>query len=180
MTSPTPLQLLATRLAMLQPRSLLCLGSGDAGLFVGLDADGPAGGDQPVGNAIERGRLRIRHNVHSVADLAGETRYDCALLADFLEHLPRVDGIAVLGRLCNLHAGRLLVFIDHAASRDTWTLDDFISLGFRHDADLVGESGGQSRRLSLYSYDIASYNHERTWNNPRFWANPELWGKYFW
>lgn len=166
----TPLQALAARLAALQPRSLLCLGSPSAEALAGLQPDM---------------QVRARNDVLSVSDLAGEPRYDCALLADFLEHLSREDGIAVLGRLRNLHAARLLVFLDHAGSHEPWTLDDFISLGFRHDADLRGAPGGAtpgnaSRQLALYSYDIATYNHAREWNNPRYWANPEMWGKYFW
>lgn len=168
----TPLQALSARLAALQPRSLLYLGTQPASAFTGADeknADGI--------------KVTARNDVRSVADLAGESRYDCALVADFLEHLPKADGVAVLGRLRNLHAPQLLVFIDHANSLAPWTLSDFIALGFRHDSDMHGELGqpGEApRNLSLYSYDIATYNHEREWNNPRFWANPAMWGKYFW
>ncbi|MFP5440771.1 MAG: DUF6231 family protein [Gammaproteobacteria bacterium] len=165
----TPLQALAARLDALQPRSLLYLGTQPASAFTGAD-------DKTDG----RMKVTARNDVRSVADLAGEGRYDCALVADFLEHLPKADGVGVLGRLRNLHAPQLLVFIDHANSLAPWTLDDFIALGFRHDSDLRGEPGEGQRNLSLYSYDIATYNHEREWNNPRFWANPEMWGKYFW
>lgn len=156
----TPLDALQSRLADFRPHSLLYLSARPA---LGLAAtDGLA--------------MTVRDDVAGVDGLAGEARYDCALVADFLEHLPKADGRAVLGRLRNLHAGRLLVFIDHAAAGEPWSLDDFIALGFRRDATLTDGD----RTLSLYSYDIATYNHEREWNNPRFWANPELWGKYFW
>ncbi len=165
-TTQTPLQALAAQLSALQPRQLLSLGSPTAEALAALQA-----GMQ----------INARHDVRSVDDLAHEPRYDCALLADFLEHLSRADGIAVLGRLRNLHAAQLLVFFDHTSSRERWTLDDFISLGFRHDATLQSKTDdGHARQLSLYSYDIANYNHVRDWNNPRFWANPEMWGKYFW
>lgn len=162
----TPLAALEARLAALQPRTLLYLSARPADAFA-------AGKSSGNGNDM---RVTVRGDVTSVADLAGETRYDCALVADFLEHLPKADGIAVLGRLRNLHASRLLVFIDHTQSLQPWNLHDFIGLGFRHDADLTDGT----RNLALYSYDLATYNHEREWNNPRFWANPELWGKYFW
>jgi hypothetical protein len=155
----TPLQALNERLAELRPASLLYLSARPA---LTLDDD-----TLP---------LTTRADVATVTGLAGEGRYDCALVADFLEHMSRADGHAVLARLRNLHAGRLLVFIDHAATRESWTLDDFLALGFRQDAQL----SDAARTLTLYSYDIATYNHTREWNNPRFWANPEMWGKYFW
>lgn len=121
------------------------------------------------------GAVTVRADVAGAADLAGEGRYDLALVADLLEHLPRADGIALLGRLRNLHAARVLAF--HApGGEDPWTLDDFIALGFRREAQF---SDG-ARALALYGYDLATYNHEREWNNPRFWANPQNWGKYFW
>lgn len=155
----TPIEALNDRLAALRPASLLYLSAHPA---LQLDESGPP--------------LTVRGDVASVGDLAGEARYDCALVADFLEHLPKAEGHAVLARLRNLHAGRLLVFVDHAAMQDAWTLDDFLALGFRQDAQL----SDATRTLTFYSYDIATYNHEREWNNPRFWANPEMWGKYFW
>ncbi|MFZ5723677.1 MAG: DUF6231 family protein [Pseudomonadota bacterium] len=158
----TPLAALEARLAAFRPQHLLYLSAQPAPAFA-----------RSAGSGLQ---VTVRDDVVSVSDLAGETRYDCALVADFLEHLPKADGLSVLGRLRNLHAAQLIVFIDHAHSAAEWTLDDFIALGFRHDADL----GDGQRTLALYSYDLATYNHEREWNNPRFWANPELWGKYFW
>ena len=169
----TPLQALEARLAASRPRSLLYLSARPAAAFAGHNA---RDGDVMT--------VTVRNDVRSVTDLADETRYDCALVADFLEHLPKDDGVAVLGRLRNLHAPQLIVFIDHVSSVAAWTLDDFIALGFRHDQDLRGNvnanPGSTERTLALYSYDIATYNHERDWNNPRHWANPEMWGKYFW
>ncbi|MFZ5757019.1 MAG: DUF6231 family protein [Pseudomonadota bacterium] len=159
----TPLNALEARLAAWRPHTLLYLSRQPA----------PVLADTGGGPALA---VTVRADVAGVQDLADETRYDCALVADLLEHLPKAQGIAVLGRLRNLHAARLLVFIDRDNAAASWSLDDFISLGFRHDNDL---SDG-TRTLSLYSYDLATYNHEREWNNPRFWANPELWGKYFW
>lgn len=156
----TPLAALQARLADFRPATLLYLSVRPALEFD--PAEGPA--------------VTVRNDVATSADLAQEQRYDCALVADFLEHLPKVQGIAVLGRLRNLHAARLLVFIDHDRAAEVWTRDDFIGLGFRLDSELSDDA----RTLSLYSYDLATYNHTRVWNNPRFWANPELWGKYFW
>lgn len=156
----TPLEVLQARLAAARPRSLLYLSTRPAIDFAG-------DGDLAV---------TVRADVACVQDLADEGRHDCVLVADLLEHLPRAQGIALLGRLRNLHAGRLLVFIDHDACAEPWSLDDFIGLGFRREEALTYAA----RTLTLYGYDIATYNHEREWNNPRFWANPQMWGKYFW
>lgn len=159
----TPLAILEARLADIRPQSLLYLSARPALQF-----------------ETQAIAVRVRSDVTCVEQLADEKRYDCVLVADFLEHLPKAAGIAVLGRLRNLHASRLLVFVDHARCMEAWTLDDFIGLGFRHDATLSSGSGDDTHSLALYSYDLATYNHEREWNNPRFWANPELWGRYFW
>lgn len=153
----TPLEALVQRLADLRPRELLYVSARPA-------------------LAPDLLPVTVRSDIRDAADLAGEGRHDCVLVADFLEHLPKANGLAVLGRLRNLHAGQVLVFIDHGACRDAWSLDDLLGMGFRVDA----RCSDGSRTLTLYSYDIATYNHEREWNNPRFWANPDLWGKYFW
>ncbi len=160
----TPLEALHDRLTACRPRNLLYLSAHPA---LALESDELA--------------LTIRSDVTAVAGLEHEGHYDCALVADFLEHLPKVQGLAILGRLRNLHAGRLLVFIDHNAAVEPWSLDDFLGLGFRLEATLADNTPANSARtLAFYSYDIANYNHEREWNNPRFWANPQIWGKYFW
>ncbi len=160
----TPLNALAARLAASSPASLLYLSAHpQAGL---IDAHADTGSMQ----------ISVRSDVATADDLAEEIHYDCALVADFLEHLPKTDGLAVLGRLRNLHAAQLLVFIDHDHSIEPWALDDFLALGFLQDEKLADAN----RTLTLYCYDIATYNPDRSWNNPRFWANPEMWGKYFW
>ena len=156
----TPLGMLQAKLAEFRPQALLYLSVRPALEFAG---DG--------GMAVT-----VRNDVARVADLANEQRYDCVLVADLLEHLPHAQGLALLGRLRNLHAGQLLVFVDHELCAEPWTLDDFLGQGCRQE----GSATYAGRTLTLYSYDIATYNHERSWNNPRFWANPELWGKYFW
>lgn len=156
----SPIALLQAKLADFRPRELLYLSVRPALEFAGSE-------DMAV---------TVRNDVACLADLDGERHYDCALVADLLEHLPKAQGTALLGRLRNLHAGQLLVFIDHDGCAETWELEDFLALGFRQEAALTYAS----RTLTFYSYDIATYNHERSWNNPRFWANPQLWGKYFW
>ena len=57
-----------------------------------------------------------------------------------------------------------------------WSFTDFIGLGFRRQAEL----GYEDSPLTLYTYNIDSYNHKRAWNNPDNWANPEMWDKAWW
>lgn len=164
----TPLDALAARLAVSSPASLLYLSAHPQAGLTDVQAR--------TDDGISSMQIVVRSDVTTVDDLAEEVHYDCALVADFLEHLPKTDGLAVLGRLRNLHAAQLLVFMDHDHSLEAWTFDDFLALGFSQDEKFVDEN----RTLTLYRYDIAAYNPERAWNNPRFWANPDMWGKYFW
>jgi len=98
------------------------------------------------------------------------TRFDFAIVADYLEHLPKAEGLQRLARLRNLHSPRIWVLVDQGS---TWEFADFISLGFCRCGSVASDA-------SCYGYDLATYNHRRDWNNPRFWANPENWNKYRW
>jgi hypothetical protein len=110
-------------------------------------------------------------DVHSVLKL--DQTQDLALVTDSLEHLSRRQGQLLLGQLRNYGTRQIAVLVDDASG---WTLTDFLGLGFRRQARF--DQGDQA--LSLYTYNIDSYNHRREWNNPRFWANPEMWGKSWW
>ncbi len=98
---------------------------------------------------------------------------ELALVTNTLEHLSRAQGQILLGQLRNYGARQIAVMV---ADKAEWNLTDFIGLGFRRQAQL---SNGDAN-LTLYTYNLASYNHKRDWNNPRFWANPEMWGKARW
>lgn len=98
---------------------------------------------------------------------------ELALVTDTLEHLSRPQGQILLGQLRNYGASQIAVLV---SDKSDWTLTDFIGLGFRRQARL----SEADTSLTLYTYNLASYNHKRDWNNPRFWANPEMWGKARW
>ena len=100
--------------------------------------------------------------------------HDLIVMADWLEHYPSSEGRLLLGALRNRLNPRILVAVDE--QRAGWRFTDFLGLGFRREAHF--EQAGQS--LSLYGYDLANYNHKRSWNTPENWANPENWGKYWW
>ncbi|TWI53054.1 hypothetical protein IQ22_02893 [Pseudomonas duriflava] len=103
-----------------------------------------------------------------------EHRYDLAILADCLEHLPRREGLELLGGIRNLNASRVAVLVDLAAS--AWLATDFYALAMQ--ASERFERDGQT--LVLFTYDLHDYKQVPDWLNARFWANPELFGKYWW
>ncbi|WP_110189308.1 DUF6231 family protein [Pokkaliibacter plantistimulans] len=110
--------------------------------------------------------------------LQGAAPSELILLTDALEHLPPLEGRALLGWLRNYCAPRVwLSYSPTEQDGDTcWQDADFYALGLTREQ---GFSQGQ-RKLVFYAFDLLTYNHVRTWNNPDNWANPENWGKYWW
>lgn len=98
---------------------------------------------------------------------------DLALVSGTLEHLPHDEGALLLGQLRNYGTHQIAVLVGDTPG---WAFTDFIGLGFRRHAEL--EHGGKD--LTLYTYNLDTYNHKRAWNNPENWANPEMWGKAWW
>ncbi|MCY1268778.1 hypothetical protein D9M70_172590 [compost metagenome] len=107
------------------------------------------------------------------ADLAAQ-RYDLAVLADCLEHMPRREGLQLVGGIRNLNSSRVAVLVDLAAAdtRDT----DFFALAMQ--ASERFQRGEQT--LTLFTYDLHEYKQVPDWLNSKFWANPENFGKYWW
>jgi Family of unknown function (DUF6231) len=100
-------------------------------------------------------------------------RYDMALVIGLMERLDKTEGVQLIGRLRNVHTEHLFVLIGADAR---WPVTEWYALALQcADRFQVG-----AERLTLYGYDLASYNRTRSWNNPRYWANPENWGKYWW
>lgn len=101
-------------------------------------------------------------------------RYDLAIVADCLEHLPKRTGLELLGGLRNLNANRMAVLVD--LSNSEWQPTDLFALALQ--ATERFEREGQS--LTLYTYDVLDYKQAPDWLNAKFWANPELFGKFWW
>jgi hypothetical protein len=97
-----------------------------------------------------------------------------AVVIDCLEHLPKREGLQLLGGIRNLNASRIAVLVDLAASG--WSDTDFYSLALQ--ANERFERDGQV--LTLFTYDLREYKQVPDWLNARFWANPENFGKYWW
>lgn len=155
--------LLSRFLRLWAPREVLMVGSTPVAL-----AD-----YAPVSGGVERHELGV---VTDAAALSGLGRFDLAVVADQLEHIPRRAGVELLGRLKNLHTSRICVLLRPAVGhgRD-WHGNDFLSLGFHDPRE---QSRVAPRRL--YYYDLRSYNPERGWNNAGGWANPENFRRYRW
>jgi hypothetical protein len=108
-----------------------------------------------------------------LAQLENLGRFDVALVIGMLERLERHEGEQVIGRLRNYHTEHLFVLME---DDPRWPMNDLFGLALQRTA----EFDMQGHHLTLYSYDLSSYNHVRSWNNPQYWANPENWSKYWW
>ncbi|QEY61824.1 hypothetical protein FXN65_07035 [Metapseudomonas lalkuanensis] len=160
-SSRTPQQALAALLERHAPQSLLLVGDSP---LPALEAFASVHPECQV-TQVPAGPLP--------AEQAGR-RFDLALLADCLEHLPKRDGLQLLGGIRNLNASRVAVLADLNAC--DWKDTDFFSLAmqaserFRRDQQI----------LTLFTYDLREYKQVPDWLNAKFWANPENFGKYWW
>jgi hypothetical protein len=160
-SSRTPQQALAALLDRYAPARLLLIG---ASQFPALEAFKLAHPDSCVAHAAP-GALP--------AELAAQ-RFDLALVVDCLEHLPKRDGLNLLGGIRNLNASRIAVLADLAASG--WKETDFFSLALQASERFQRDD----QVLTLFTYDLLDYKQVPDWLNSRFWANPENFGKYWW
>jgi len=101
-------------------------------------------------------------------------RYDLALFVDCLEHVPKRNGLELLGSVRNLNASRMAVLVDLDACE--WQTTDFYALALQVSERF--QRDGQT--LTLFTYDLLQYKQVPDWLNARFWANPENFGKYWW
>ncbi len=160
-SSRTPQQALAALLDRYAPARLLLIGASE---FPALSAFKEAHPDCVVAHTAP-GALP--------AALAAQ-RYDLALIVDCLEHLPKRDGLNLLGGIRNLNASRIAVMADLSASG--WQETDFYSLALQASERFQREE----QVLTLFTYDLLDYKQVPDWLNSRFWANPENFGKYWW
>lgn len=157
----TPQQALAALLDQQAPAQLLVVG---AGQFPALEA---------YASAHSHSRIASCPPGLLPTELASQ-RFDLAVVVDCLEHLPKRDGLQLLGGIRNLNASRIAVLVDLAASG--WSTTDFYSLALQ--ANERFERDGQV--LTLFTYDLREYKQVPDWLNAKFWANPQNFGKYWW
>ncbi|KAF0863273.1 DUF6231 family protein [Pseudomonas sp. LD120] len=161
MSTRTPQQALAALLDRYAPAQLLLIGASD---FPALAAFKAAHPETQVAQAAP-GPLP--------AALAAR-RFDLALAVDCLEHLPKRDGLNLLGGIRNLNASRIAVLADLSACG--WQETDFFSLALQASERFQRDE----QVLTLFTYDLLDYKQVPDWLNSRFWANPENFGKYWW
>lgn len=160
-SSRTPQQALAALLERYAPNRLLLVGESPLPALEAFQAAHP---DSQLAQAAA-GPLP--------AELAAQ-RFDLALVADCLEHLPKRTGLELLGGIRNLNASRLAVLVDlHACG---WHDTDFFALALQ--ASERFQRGDQT--LTLFTYDLLDYKQVPDWLNAKFWAHPENFGKYWW
>lgn len=162
MTELSPWQALLAQLDGQRPTSLLCCSQ----------TDQPA-----LQDWCKHHHCQLTH-IDSFQQLENLGRFDCVIIADWLEHLtgssstaPAPMGVQLLARLRNLHSHAIWLLIPGVAPQPK---PELIALGFQRLHAFAGKN------LECYGYNLDRYNHKREWNTPRFWANPENWGKYWW
>ncbi|MBE0485793.1 DUF6231 family protein [Marinobacter sp.] len=162
MTTPTdtPAKVLARIIDISQPETLLCCGQ-TANTVAGV-------WKQQAGR-----QLMTLDTTDPNAHMPPEKVADLALISETLEHLPFAEGVLLLGQLRNYGTGRIAALVPQMPD---WRFTDFIGLGFQRHAELETETNP----LTLYTYNLDTYNHKRAWNNPDNWANPHMWGKSWW
>lgn len=161
-------QALAERVRSLAPQSLLVLGSDRMGLVDLADFTAAV----PRIDVVEREILR-KH-------WSGEDRYDLALIIGALEHLPKPEALALLSRIRDLQARRMMMVLpmgpDWSGHQSQWNPSDPLALGMT----LYFSSSVADKPVHVYEFDIERYKATPDWLNPKHWANPELFGKYRW
>lgn len=160
-SSRTPQQALAALLDRYAPERLLLIGADD---FPALQAFQTAHPDSVIVRAAP-GPL--------TAEVAAQ-RFDLALALDCLEHLPKRDGLNLLGGIRNLNASRIAVLADLDVCH--WQETDFFSLALQASERFQRDQ----QVLTLFTYDLLEYKQVPDWLNSRFWANPQNFGKYWW
>ncbi|WNW11521.1 DUF6231 family protein [Pseudomonas sp. DTU_2021_1001937_2_SI_NGA_ILE_001] len=157
----TPQQALAALLDRYVPARLLLIGAED---FPALQA---------FREAHPQTHVAVAGPGPLPAELAAQ-RFDLALVVDCLEHMPRRDGLQLLGGIRNLNASRIAVLADLAACG--WQETDFFALALQ-----ASERFARNEQvLTLFTYDLREYKQVPDWLNAKFWANPENFGKYWW
>ncbi|MCQ4288016.1 DUF6231 family protein [Pseudomonas stutzeri] len=131
----------------------------------------------PAVDAFSRSHLNSHIDHAPTAPLPDELasqRYDLAIVADCLEHLPKHEGLQLLGGIRNLNANRIAVLIDLNAC--DWQATDFFALALQISAHFERDR----QTLTLFTYDLLAYKQVPDWLNAKFWANPQMFGKYWW
>jgi phospholipid N-methyltransferase len=157
----TPQQALAALLEQHQPAHLLLVSESDLPAISAYSANHP---DSQV----------IRATAADFQQNLADRRFDLAIIANCLEHLPKRQALELIGGIRNLNTNRMAVLIDLDAC--DWKEADFYSLAMQASESFTREA----QTLTLFTYDLHSYKQIPDWLNAKFWANPQHFGKYWW
>ena len=121
--------------------------------------------------------LRVtRHSDAPSADALGTRIFDVAVIVDVQAALPRAEASALIARLRDVNARRVLV-IGHDAASAGRTADEALrAYGFRRL--LAHEAAGQ--HWTVHEFSIDSYKSTPDWLNAKYWAHPERFDKFRW
>lgn len=129
-------------------------------------------------------RWHADHPDRQLRELAADTRllegeyaapHHLALLESVFDEGEAEPASLLLGQLRNYGNHQIAVLIRNDGALG---FNDFLALGFVRQTTIEPGSGHPGH--TLYTYNINTYNHKRSWNNPQYWANPEMWGKAWW
>ncbi len=103
-------------------------------------------------------------------------RFDLIMVVGYLEALDKKVAMQHLAQFRNIHGSKIWVQINKSSAL---SFNDFIGLGFKR-LTINNEGDALDEAYSYFGFDLASYNHKRSWNNSKYWANPENWNKFRW
>lgn len=143
-----------------------------------------AGASQTLASAVAAALADVHIEQKSLDELRRDIDqlpiYDVIVLVNVVEKLDKGEADALLGRLRDLHARHLLVFVPMGGawtgSASHWQQTDLLALGF----SLYKRYAIDQRDLHLYCFELDTYKPTPEWLNNKYWANPELFGKYRW
>jgi hypothetical protein len=152
------------------PRSLLAVGRYACELCDRLSGAG--------GSTAAEIQIDCLPHYTSLDDLEPARLFDLALVAGVLESLPMRAGAALIARLRDVQAKKLILLVSNSLSgeHNRWQRQDLLALGLHHQSSY--DNNGQA--AAIYTFDIGNYKPTPDWLNPSNWAHPERWDKDRW
>ena len=161
---------LTRRLETHQPASLLAVGPQAGALTATYRGAHP---DCPITYLDPHGTLGADMLLEA---LAGQPRFDFAIVRGVLERLDADSGAHLIARLRDVHARRFCLVLGSSDTGHRWQAAQLIAMGLSHWAR---ETVDQAT-LEVYGFDLGTYKATPDWLNARHWAHPEQWGKNRW
>lgn len=108
-------------------------------------------------------------------EMDSAARYPAAVLIGCIEYLEKAAALALIARLRDLQAARLLVVApigpEWTGHASYWQETEFLGMGMQIYGRLACDAG----TMLLCRYDIRDYKQVPDWFNSKYWAHPEHW-----